>query len=64
MCNVYIWEVNYLLIICYINNVYSNSIYVYVIVYMYVYGKMMVFFKILCNFVGLNIVWLEFLSMV
>lgn len=64
MCNVYIWEVNYLLIICYINNVYSNSIYVYVIVYMYVYGKMMVFFKIFCNFVGLNIVWLEFLSMV
>lgn len=64
MCNVYIWEVNYLLIICYINNVYSNSIYVYVIVYMYVYGKMMVFFKIFCNFVWLNIVWLEFLSMV
>lgn len=64
MCNVYIWEVNYLLIICYINNVYSNSIYVYVFVYMYVYGKMMVFFKIFCKFVWLNIVWLEFLSMV
>lgn len=45
MRNVYIWEANHLLIICYINNAHSNSTHVYAFVYMDLYGKMMVLFK-------------------
>lgn len=63
MRNVYIWEANHLLIICYINNAHSNSTHVYAFVYMHVYGKMMVLFKIFCNLVWLNTAWPEFLSM-